>query len=416
MANKFTSAGTTVTFTTATETSTKISYSGGLIASVPGAKSKVTNAIAQAAYEAIKSSPVIIDKPAPGEAKEINNKDLAVLADIEKINFKLKPGIYAERSDWRNLKDVSIDGLGKVQFQTGRRAIQLNGMNFSGLTLSGMSFKNIQDYVIDVWGAGEIAYRPGVEGTFIQGLSLINLTADNCQSLFHINGSVQNGKQMGLIKDFSIKGGQFVNSSDCNNAIYIGNGMAYDISGMICDNLNTGVENHTAIFQLGGNGKLYNNKVTNHQGNAARAHLHSQEGVQTVDIFNNIVWNSRKYSAFEVQFLEVIKENKALPAKARIYNNTVGRMNTQLDWEGQILDKYSTGETVEFFGNLGFELNYVPDGSKPNITKPLPLGLNMVNMDQSKAKDNNVYVNTWKEGVTDLTTFKSLFPGVGATL
>lgn len=62
----------------------------------------------------------------------------------------------------------------------------------------------------------------------------------------------------------------------------------------------------------------------------------------TIEIYNNIAYNSRKYGAFEIQgFDRYIIPGKTTIANAKVYNNTVGKMNTSKDWEGVILDLYS---------------------------------------------------------------------------
>jgi hypothetical protein len=413
MANKTIKvAGKAIEFTVETVKKSTVKFADGVIGELPTPASGVVSiAAATKLYQEVKASAPVVIKP----IKTISKFDFSALRDgVEGETLQFKPDVYKDRLDLENMKNVTLLGDGKVSFETGRRAIQLNNNNVNGLTIAGFNFQNIDDYIIDVWGSGQLKYT-GKDGSFINGLNLLNNTADNCGTMLHIDGGVEKGINLGVIKGLVIGNNTFKNSAKAGNAFYVGNAQGYDVYGNVCDNMNTEINNHNAIFQLNGFGKFHHNKITNHQGNALRAWLNGVDG-DTVEIFHNVVWNSRKYGAFELQLEPNQFNNGAKGCNGIVYNNTVGRMNTSLDWEGQILDKYTLGEgkSLQFKDNLGFELNYVPDGSKPKETKPLPLGRNMVNYDDYAQKDGNRYFNTATEAVNDLTTFKSKFAGIGA--
>jgi hypothetical protein len=134
---------------------------------------------------------------------------------------------------------------------------------------------------------------------------------------------------------------------------------------------------------------------------------------KTLDIFNNIAFKTRKYGAFEVQVTDEYFNNPRFKsADVNIYNNTAGQLNSQFDWDAQMLDFYRFGGLLNYYNNLGFEMKKTVDqkvGIK-GIT-------DMINY-QFPAKfgrcENNTYVATWQEAVTDLITFKSKVNGVGA--
>src|SRR5690606_40822960 len=181
---------------------------------------------------------------------------------------------------------------------------------------------------------------------------LLNSQAENIGSLFVTSGEIKEGGFYGLIRGFKLSNSSIINSPNLSNGIYLGCGEDYEISNNLVNNVNKsdsyphGNNNHNGIFHVNGNGKLFNNKITNHQGNAVRSWLYSIiKPNATVEIFNNTVYNSTRYSAFEVQ---VIPTTGILPlfkpANAKIYNNTVGKMNTGQPkfYEGRIVDIYNT--------------------------------------------------------------------------
>src|SRR5690606_5153265 len=192
-----------------------------------------------------------------------------------------------------------------------------------------------------------------------------------------------------------------------------GCGEDYEISNNLVNNVNKsdsyphGNNNHNGIFHVNGNGKLFNNKITNHQGNAVRSWLYSIiKPNATVEIFNNTVYNSTRYSAFELQVIPTVGILPSFkPANAKVYNNTVGKMNTGKPkfYEGRIVDIYNTKGLVEVFNNLYFNM-------RDNV-----VSLNQSNRDETKvAENNNIYFENDSDAVVDLESLKSKVPGVGA--
>src|SRR5690606_22194987 len=115
----------------------------------------------------------------------------------------------------------------------------------------------------------------------------------------------------------------------------------------------------TAIFFARGNGKVHNNRITNHQGNAVRAWPLTISEPGEIEIYNNIVYNSTRYGAFELQVNDITKSITWFkPANAKIYNNTVGRLNTGRPkfFQGRLLDLYQTYGEVELYNNLSFDM------------------------------------------------------------
>jgi len=186
----------------------------------------------------------------------------------------------------------------------------------------------------------------------------------------------------------------------------------YEVSNNVVNNVNksdnypNGNNNHNGIFHLNGNGKFFKNKITNHQGNGLRAWLFSITKPASVEIYDNIIYNSTRYSAFELQvppYMEVLASFK--PADAKIYNNTTGKLNTGQPkyYEGRIVDIYQTHGNVEVYNNLYFNM------------LDNEVSLNQSNPKDTKVKEsNNLYFKNAADAILDLVNFKSKSPGVGA--
>src|SRR5690554_7175583 len=111
-----------------------------------------------------------------------------------------------------------------------------------------------------------------------------------------------------------------------------------------------------------------------------------------VEIYNNIIYNTRKYGAFELQgFDRYIVPGRSTHVNAKVYNNTVGTMNTSRSWEGVVLDLLNYGGTLEYYNNLGFDLYH----SKP-ITDMINNYSNNVKIIKNS---NNLYFKTANEAI-----------------
>src|SRR5690606_34239467 len=150
----------------------------------------------------------------------------------------------------------------------------------------------------------------------------------------------------------------------------------------------------------------------NYQGNAIRAWVYSRgNSPATVEIHNNICYNTRKYGAFELQqFSRNLVAGKSTFVNAAVYNNTVGKMNTAKDWEGQILDLYNIGGTLSYYNNLGFEL------FSSNSNKPISNMINNMSDTKIIVDQNNKYFSSAAAAVTNTDTFSSIHDGIGARL
>ncbi len=353
------------------------------------------------------------------------------LKDIQDKIYTIKPGTYSSIS-LSNLKNITIDGLGKVIVMKGTVDID----NVDGLTLSGISIeqhdqaaiyihtaannltikdiklKNISNYGIRF----DINKKyDGSPQSFSENILLENIQAENIGTLFWTDpkAGIRDDGFYGLIKRFKLTKSKVINSPYLNGLTSIGCAEDYEMSYNIIDNVNasdnypTGSNNHTGIFYAQGNGKIFGNKATNYQGNLVRAWLFSITKPGSVEIYNNIAYNTTRYGAFELQVPPSTENLSSFkPADAKIYNNTVGKLNTGEPkyFQGRLLDLYQTYGSVEIYNNLGFELRddiLINDMSNPQDTK-------------ITRNDNNQLFKISNEAVLDLISFKSKIPNVGA--
>lgn len=279
------------------------------------------------------------------------------------------------------------------------RAITLIG-ELSGLTLTNMSFKDVKDYVIFIEASKGRRARK-------EQLKILNSKFENAGGIQYVSHLESDGDQE-FLNGFEFAN-NIVKNTSAGNFVYIENVQDYDIHHNTVDNVNSNNDEHNGVFHMIGNGKFHSNKVTNYQGNMLRAWAFSRgNSTSTIEIYNNIGYNSRKYGAFEIQgFDRYIISGKTTIANAKVHNNTVGKMNTSKDWEGVILDLYSYGGTLEYYNNLGFDLNY---------SKPITDMINNMSDTKIIKNVNNKYFNSVSEAVIDLRSFVSKHSGVGSNL
>lgn len=284
------------------------------------------------------------------------------------------------------------------------RAFILSG-RMSGVTLKNLSFKNVRDYVIYA-DLSNLTHQ-GSANTRVERFKILNSKFDNAAGI-QFRGNFSSGQDNGFIKDLEIAHNIIVNSNGGNFAS-VQNVQDYNIHHNVADNLNPNQNDHNGIFHMIGNGKFHNNKFTNYQGNMIRAWVFSRgSSPATIEIYNNIAYNTRKYSAFEIQgFDRYIVPGKSTHVNAKVFNNTVGKMNTSKDWEGVVLDLYNYGGTLEYFNNLGFELY---------SSKPMGDMINNMSSVKITKNDNNRYFQSSAEAVSNTASFASKHSNVGASL
>lgn len=399
--------GKTISYTVKSVTTSEVTFSDGKKATVTGS---VANAAILKAYKGLIAQeppvvtppvvepPVVIIPPSPGQGKEISWSDFAKLSDVENQSFIIKPGSYTTEANPRNLKNVTIEGNNKFNLSTGYRGITLSG-KMIGVVLSGFNLTGIPNYQIVIDQADKNKYN-GKEGSFVDGLTLKNFVVNGGGTLLQCEGNIRNGIYDGVVRNFKLLNSTLKDMANPGSVIYLGNGFDYEITGNTFNNINRGfvsskdVPNgiHNGILMLKGNGKVYGNKITNHQGNFARMWVHSLDGKGLTEVNANTVYNSIKYSAFELQTPQDMVSNGAKVSNAKVSNNIAGQLSTSKDWDGQMLDLYNiNGGALEYTGNKGFDMI----SSNPQW-KPVS---NMINnmSDVKITERDNVYFKTLSE-------------------
>jgi hypothetical protein len=259
-----------------------------------------------------------------------------------------------------NLKNVTISGDGTAGIAKGflfrdntYRSIEILG-TINQFTLQHMAFKNIGNYVVMY---PNTTLYDGTDATVSKDLKFLNITCDNTAQFLGTGGDVENGKITGLIKNIEVAYLDFQNKADAAAIVYMGNVENYNIHHNRVNNVNTTNNNHNGIFSISGNGSFHDNYISNHQGNAIRAWGHTVGSTpKNIYIYNNIVVNSRKYSAFELQsFANRVVAGKTTYVNAVVFNNTAGNINLSQDWQGNMVDVYHLyGGKCDVYNNLGY--------------------------------------------------------------
>jgi hypothetical protein len=366
--------------------------------------------------------PIVVNEPQPQFTIVGSGSGALILKDIFNKNIKIKEGNY-DYIDITNFKNTNVIGAG-VNLLNGSGITAMNNVTIEGLSVKGSKYRafNINGIIkgftlknISLTDIGDVAINlsdatryNGSEDSFSENLQLLNFDCDNIGMFLGARGSIANGFVEGLVKKFKMNGCSIINSPQMGNGVYMGCVEDYEISNNKLGNINSLVNNHHGIFHMVGNGKVFGNMLTNHQGNMLRAWFCSLTKEGYLEVFDNIVHNSRRYGAFEIQtppWMELAAAFK--PGKtAKIYNNTVGKLNTEDPkyFEGRLLDLYTSHCQVEVFNNLSFNnrdaeiLNNMSDRSNTLLTR----------------FENNAYVKDAAQAVNNLSEFKSLIPLVGA--
>jgi len=417
--------GKTISYTSASVVTNTVKYSDGTVLTITGSVAK--SVVTKAYKDYLLSHPTwILVGTGSGRL------DLGVLANKK---FKIKPGNYWSigftsatnvvidatgvtiNSDYssfdiNNANNFELYGL--TMADQSYRAVNIRGF-CTGIYLHDLTFKNIKSNVITYEYAG---IWDGTDKTNSKDWRIENCSFTNVGQGIGLGGGYSDGGITTYMSGIKILNNKFVDCPTIGTVMYASALDGYEIAGNVVNNINNVYDKsapngiHNGIFMITGNGSFHDNKITNHQGNAIRAWgVSFGSTVKDIKIYNNIVYNSWKYSAFELQapqhIVDFLTSHKGVInyTDAYVYNNTAGHLTISKDWEGVMLDTYNTGGKISYYNNFGFDM-YRPANAIGNMTNSN--GGNIV-------KDSgNLYLNTWQEAVTDLTTFKSKFVGVGA--
>jgi len=355
------------------------------------------------------------------------------LGSISNKNIKIKPGSYwsigltsatnvvidatgviisSDYSSFDIANATNFELYGLTMTDQSYRAINIRGF-CSGVYLHDLTFKNIKNSVIAYEYTG---IWDGTDKTNSKDWRIENCTFINVGLGVSLGGGYSDAGVGTYMSGLKFLNNKFTDCPSIGSVLYAGVLDGYEIAGNVVNNINTTYDSkspngiHNGIFMITGNGSFHDNKITNHQGNAIRAWgISFDKDVKQIRIYNNIVYNSWKYSAFEVQqpqhLIDFIARHKGNSTDAYVYNNTAGHLTISKDWEGVMLDAYNTGGKIYYYNNLGFDMY-----------RPSNLIENMVNSNGGDLVKGvgNTYLPTWQASVTDLTSFKSKLSGIGA--
>lgn len=302
-----------------------------------------------------------------------------------------------------NLKNVTISGDGTPGINKGfvfrdktsdGVCVQLKN-DINDFTLKYVSFSNVNTYNAIQYNSEKV-YN-GSASSYSSNLKFLHIDANNTGTLIRFRGAVENGTITGLVKNVEIAYVDFKNSKGVGSIVALENAEAYDIHNNNVQDINQSNDNHNGIFYVQGNGKFYNNVIKNHQGNAIRAWSYSIGTTpQQVLIFNNIVINSRMYSAFELQAFE----RNMLPGKttyvnAKVFNNTCGNLVPKPGFPAQVLDLYGLqGGKTDIFNNIGYKFTLVGQNNTNFI-------VNDMGSIPPNTFSNKYFNSTAEAGITD---------------
>ncbi|WGQ11089.1 hypothetical protein QG516_05390 [Pedobacter gandavensis] len=339
-----------------------------------------------------------------GSYNDIQISNISVLnATVFILNDGLVELAGNKQMTLSNLKNVTISGDGTPGIDKGfvfrdktdgGTFIQLKN-DINDFTLRYVSFKNVNTYNAIQYDSQK-SYD-GSENSYSQNFKFLYIDGENMGTLIRLRGVVENNKIVGLVKNVEIAYLNFKNSKDVGSVVSLENTEGYDIHHNNVQDINQNNNNHNGIFYVQGNGKFYNNQIRNHQGNAIRAWAYSIGTTpKEILIFNNIVINSRMYSAFELQaFPYNMLPGKTTYSNAKVFNNTCGNLLPKEGFPAEILDLYGLqGGKTEIFNNLGYKFTLVGQNNTNFIFNDMgPIPPNSF---------NNKYFNSYSEaGIVD---------------
>lgn len=326
----------------------------------------------------------------------IENDGLVELVGDKQISFS-------------NVKNVVFSGSGTAGIEKGfvfrdknsDAASVLLKNDVNNFTFKNATFKNINTYNVIQYDSKKI--YDGSDASCSKNLKFLNIDCDNTGTLIRFKGSAENGVISGLLRNVEIAYVTFKNSPTVGSAFVMENVDAYDIHNNVVQYVNQNNSNHNGVFYLQGNGKFYNNVIKDHQGNSLRAWVYSIGTTpQKMLIYNNIVINSREYSAFELQsFPRNMIQGRTTIVNAEVFNNTCGNLLPKGgSFPAQILDLYSLyGGKCDIFNNIGYKFPLVGQNNTNFIWNELS--------DTKGNGFNNKYFQTYQDaGIMDESLFK----------
>ncbi|MBK6610312.1 MAG: right-handed parallel beta-helix repeat-containing protein [Sphingobacteriales bacterium] len=218
-----------------------------------------------------------------------------------------------------------------ITFRNGEyRGLHVEG-ECDGNVIKNLRFRNIQDVQMIFKGLPDY---DGTEATRRDSIIIDGIAVDNC----NYNSIALPNAYNSVVKNCVIDS----TTGTQGTAIEISLGRDIDIFNNTFTNINLAGTVHNGVIVMSGEGRIFNNRCINYQGDFIRGRAYSIDRADAQDVgellvYNNFVWNSRKYGFMEFQMFDTTSTNTYGPGtvhsgRFKAYNNTAGRLR-DIDYE-----------------------------------------------------------------------------------
>lgn len=325
----------------------------------------------------------------PGKYKLMNFRNITASAGrkIYITNGGLVEFNDPSPSTFSNLTNVEIRGDGVPGIPFGFymhdliRGISIDG-TMSGVYFSYIKMVNIKDYGVFFYNSSLVYNGTNSNTSLFYDIKFLHFSVSNIMTSFLQLGLFGRVMDDGLVSMFRKLEVAYctVDYTDQQDVFHLSKVLEANIHHNRLTHLGANDFRHTGIIYLYGSGAVHHNYIADYWGSGLRAHSFSLDTAGVVNIYNNVMVNSRKYSGIEVQCTpeDIAYSSYMRYCNFKVYNNTFGNLSAA-DWQAAMIDSYNAaGGTIEIKNNLGFNIqrdkpydptrNYVY--TQLNITKP----------------------------------------------
>lgn len=291
-------------------------------------------------------------------------------------------------STFFNLANVDIRGDGVPGINFGfymhdlDRGIEIRG-TISGVYFSYFRMANMNDYGIFFYDPTIIYSGTNSKTSLYYDIKFLHFNVSNIRTTFLQMGLYKPIMEDGLVSMFRKVEVAYctVDNSLGEDVMHLSKVMGANVHHNRFSHMGVRDNRHTGIIYLYGNGEVHHNHFSDYWGSGLRAHGFSLDTIGKVDVYNNIMTGSRKYSGVEVLINpgDIAYRPFLKRCNFRVYNNTFGNLSGA-DWQAAMVDNYDiSGGVLEIKNNLGFNIerdkpfnagrNYIYSGA---TTSPAP--------------------------------------------
>jgi len=304
----------------------------------------------------------------PGVYKLMNFRNITASAGhkIYIINSGLVEFTDPTSSQFSNLSNVEIKGNGTPGIDYGFymhdliRGISIDG-NMSGVYFSYIKMANIADYAIYISNQAHVYDGTNNGNSLFYDLKFLHFSATNLATSFMQVGTFNRILEDGVI---NMTRKLEVGYCDISNApledlIHLNKVVNANIHHNKFTHVGINNRKHSCMVYIYGNGDVHHNYINDYWGSGTRLHAFSLDDIGAINVYDNVMTNSMKYSGVEAKATEAedLASNPNLHyVNFKIYNNTFGNLSAY-DWSCAMIDTYYfLGGTIEIKNNLGFNI------------------------------------------------------------